>query len=114
MTCASSQSCTALSAAHWMLMTVLLPVQHILEREVSRFESEHIIPGTALGELDHPNYASKYFKCLNLPNISHQVRNVIAWMLALDHLARRGSDVLVGRGSSDTRLVEHSGKGTMH
>ncbi|KAG2489869.1 hypothetical protein HYH03_011671 [Edaphochlamys debaryana] len=52
--------------------------KHILEREVSRFEAEHIVPGTALGELDHPNYASKYFKCLNLPNVSHQVLEV-AW-----------------------------------
>ncbi|GLC42706.1 hypothetical protein PLESTB_001129700 [Pleodorina starrii] len=52
--------------------------KHILEREVSRFESEHILQGTALGELDHPNYASKYFKCLNLPNVSHQVLEV-AW-----------------------------------
>ncbi|PNH07500.1 hypothetical protein TSOC_006044 [Tetrabaena socialis] len=53
-----------------------LYLQHILEREVSRFEAEHILPGTALGELDHPNYASKYFKCLNLPNVSHQVLEV--------------------------------------
>ncbi|KAG2455019.1 hypothetical protein HYH02_000844 [Chlamydomonas schloesseri] len=51
--------------------------KHILEREVSRFEAEHILPGTALGELDHPNYASKYFKCLNLPNVSHQVLEVV-------------------------------------
>eukprot|EP00198_Chlamydomonas_reinhardtii_P008187 XP_001697524.1 predicted protein [Chlamydomonas reinhardtii] len=51
--------------------------KHILEREVSRFETEHILPGTALGELDHPNYASKYFKCLNLPNVSHQVLEVV-------------------------------------
>ncbi|GIL64725.1 hypothetical protein Vafri_18611 [Volvox africanus] len=50
--------------------------KQILEREVSRFESEHILQGTALGELDHPNYASKYFKCLNLPNVSHQVLEV--------------------------------------
>ncbi|KXZ48692.1 hypothetical protein GPECTOR_26g595 [Gonium pectorale] len=54
-----------------------LALQHILEREVSRFEAEHILPGTALGELDHPNYASKYFKCLNLPNVSHQVLEVV-------------------------------------
>ncbi|KAG1667579.1 hypothetical protein FOA52_014660 [Chlamydomonas sp. UWO 241] len=48
----------------------------VLKREVSKFEREHILPGTALGELDHPNYASRYFKCLNLPNISHQVLEV--------------------------------------
>lgn len=99
MTCASSRSCTALSAAHWMLMIVRLLLQHILEREVSRFESEHIIPGTALGELDHPNYASKYFKCLNLPNISHQVRSLLAWVFVLDHLARlHRSSLWVGVG----------------
>ncbi|GFR45687.1 hypothetical protein Agub_g7102 [Astrephomene gubernaculifera] len=51
--------------------------KHILEREVARFIAEHIVPGTALGELDHPNYASKYFKCLNLPNVSHQVLEVV-------------------------------------
>lgn len=49
-------------------------MQHILKREVNRFEEQHILRGTALGELDHPNYASRYFKCLNLPNASHQVR----------------------------------------
>ncbi len=49
-------------------------MQYILKREVAKFAMEHIAKGTALGELDHPNYASNYFKCLNLPNISHQVR----------------------------------------
>lgn len=53
-------------------------LQYILKREVAKFEVDHILKGTALGELDHPNYASRYFKCLNLPNISHQVgRRVI-------------------------------------
>lgn len=37
------------------------------------FEQQHVLKGTALGELDHPNYSSKYFKSLNLPNVSHQV-----------------------------------------
>ncbi|MEW5308752.1 MAG: hypothetical protein WDW38_000686 [Sanguina aurantia] len=46
--------------------------KHILKREVLKFEKEHVLNGTALGELDHPNYASRYFKFLNLPNISHQ------------------------------------------
>lgn len=50
--------------------------QYLLKREVDKFEREHIAKGTALGELDHPNYASRYFKCLNLPNISHQVLEV--------------------------------------
>ena len=54
-------------------------VQHILKREVAKFEQQHILNGTALGELDHPNYASQYFKCLNLPNASHQVRVVSCW-----------------------------------
>eukprot|EP00798_Chlamydomonas_sp_ICE-L_P023001 gene23001-30192_t len=50
--------------------------KHILKREVAKFEQEHILKGTALGELDHPNYASRYFKCLNLANASHQVLDV--------------------------------------
>mmetsp|Transcript_32615 Transcript_32615/g.72047 ORF Transcript_32615/g.72047 Transcript_32615/m.72047 type:complete len:600 (+) Transcript_32615:290-2089(+) len=50
--------------------------KYILKREVAKYEKEHIQKGTALGELDHPNYASRYFKCLNLPNISHQVLDV--------------------------------------
>jgi len=50
--------------------------KYILKREVAKFEQEHISRGTALGELDHPNYASRYFKCMNLPNISHQVLGV--------------------------------------
>ncbi len=45
----------------------------ILKREVNRFEKERIKSRTALGELDHPNYASRYFRSLNLPNITHQV-----------------------------------------
>mmetsp|Transcript_18408 Transcript_18408/g.46554 ORF Transcript_18408/g.46554 Transcript_18408/m.46554 type:complete len:728 (-) Transcript_18408:628-2811(-) len=50
--------------------------KYILKREVAKFEQQHIVKGTALGELDHPNYASQYFKCLNLPNVSHQVLEV--------------------------------------
>lgn len=50
--------------------------KYVLQREVARYEREHIQGGTALGELDHPNYASRYFKNLNLPNISHQVLEV--------------------------------------
>lgn len=50
--------------------------KRILKREVAKFEAEHIKKGTALGELDHPNYQSRYFKCLNLPNVSHQVLDV--------------------------------------
>lgn len=50
--------------------------KYVLQREVARYEKEHIQGGTALGELDHPNYASRYFKNLNLPNISHQVLEV--------------------------------------
>jgi hypothetical protein len=48
----------------------------VLKREVARFEKEHIQQGTALGEVDHPNYASRYFRNLNLPNVSHQVLEV--------------------------------------
>ena len=47
--------------------------QSTLKREVALFEQRHVLKGTALGELDHPNYSSKYFKSLNLPNVSHQV-----------------------------------------
>eukprot|EP00798_Chlamydomonas_sp_ICE-L_P028730 gene28730-31906_t len=50
--------------------------KHILKREVTKFKHEHILKGTALGELDHPNYSSRYFKSLNLPNTSHQVLDV--------------------------------------
>jgi hypothetical protein len=50
--------------------------KYILKREVAKYEAAHILRGTALGELDHPNYASQYFKCLNLPNVSHQVLDV--------------------------------------
>jgi len=46
----------------------------ILKREVRRFRQQHIKQGTALGELNHPSYYSNYFRSLNLPNISHQVR----------------------------------------
>ena len=62
--------------------------QHILKREVAKYEQEHITNGTALGELDHPNYASQYFKCLNLPNASHQVS---CWN-ACGHLKTAGSE----------------------
>lgn len=48
----------------------------VLKREVARFEREHIQQGTALGEVDHPNYSSRYFRNLNLPNVSHQVLEV--------------------------------------
>lgn len=48
----------------------------VLKREVARFRQNHVRAGTALGELDHPNYASRFFRCLNLPNVSHQVLDV--------------------------------------
>mmetsp|Transcript_4234 Transcript_4234/g.7543 ORF Transcript_4234/g.7543 Transcript_4234/m.7543 type:complete len:542 (-) Transcript_4234:507-2132(-) len=60
----------------FLLIMASLLFTKTLQREVSRFEQQHIKQGTALGELDHPNYASRYFKCLNLPNVSHQVLEV--------------------------------------
>lgn len=48
-------------------------MQRLLKREVARYKQQHIQTGTALGELDHPSYASEFFRSLNLPNISHQV-----------------------------------------
>ncbi|KAI8469409.1 MAG: Prohead core protein protease-domain-containing protein [Monoraphidium minutum] len=50
--------------------------KRLLQREVSRYKREHLTPGTALGELDHPSYASELFRALNLPNVSHQVLRV--------------------------------------
>lgn len=47
--------------------------RRLLRREVARFVRQHIAAGTALGELNHPSYSSRYFRVLNLPNISHQV-----------------------------------------
>lgn len=47
--------------------------RHILQREVRRYKNNHIRTGTALGELDHPHYKSRFFRCLNLANVSHQV-----------------------------------------
>lgn len=47
--------------------------RHILQREVRRFKHNYIRTGMALGELDHPHYKSRYFRCLNLANVSHQV-----------------------------------------
>ena len=40
---------------------------------MAKFQQAHIAAGSALGELDHPNYSSRYFKSLNIPNVSHQV-----------------------------------------
>lgn len=57
----------------FLLFVAHMHMQNILKREVAKFEQLRILTGTALGELDHPNYASQYFKCLNLPNVSHQV-----------------------------------------
>lgn len=60
--------------SHEPTTCMLLPnLQALLCREAAKFEQERIVSGTALGELDHPNYASRYFKCLNLANVSHQV-----------------------------------------
>lgn len=47
--------------------------QRLLVREVRRYKQQHVKTGTALGELDHPSYASDFFRVLNVPNISHQV-----------------------------------------
>lgn len=52
----------------------LSDAQRLLAREVARYQREHIAPGAALGELDHPSYASEFFRSLNLANVSHQVR----------------------------------------
>lgn len=69
--CLHASACTQ----PWPLLPACMPPpQYILKREVSKYERDHIMKGNALGELDHPNYASRYFKCLNLPNVSHQVR----------------------------------------
>ena len=38
---------------------------HVLKREAARFEAERIATGTALGEVDHPSYNSRYFRSLN-------------------------------------------------
>lgn len=81
--------------------------QNILEREVARYDVEHIRRGTALGELDHPNYASKYFKCLNLPNVSHQVcASVWAWVQD-----RVGMGLVGGWGKVRGTLGQWSGGG---
>lgn len=32
----------------------------MIQREVDRFEQKHVQNGTALGELDHPDYSSRY------------------------------------------------------
>ena len=37
----------------------------VLKREAARFEVERIMTGTALGEVDHPSYNSRYFRSLN-------------------------------------------------
>eukprot|EP00955_Chlamydomonas_euryale_P065948 359406-Chlamydomonas_euryale.AAC.6 len=39
-----------------------VPTQAVLKREVAKFDEAHVKNGTALGELDHPNYASCYFR----------------------------------------------------
>jgi hypothetical protein len=45
----------------------------VLKREANAYEHKYVRNGTALGELDHPDYNSRYFRCLNLANVSHQV-----------------------------------------
>ncbi|GAX75734.1 hypothetical protein CEUSTIGMA_g3177.t1 [Chlamydomonas eustigma] len=45
----------------------------VLQREARAYELKYLRTGTALGELDHPDYNSRYFRCLNLANVSHQV-----------------------------------------
>jgi len=70
-------------------------LQYILKREVAKFEVDHIHRGTALGELDHPNYASRYFKCMNLPNISHQVRHMLLTPRVFVCMYARAFEVLV-------------------
>jgi len=50
--------------------------KHLLQREVARYQRQHVSRGTALGELDHPSYESQLFRSLNLPNVSHQVLGV--------------------------------------
>ncbi|CAD7697753.1 unnamed protein product [Ostreobium quekettii] len=48
----------------------------ILQREVQQYKQTHINNQTAVGELDHPDYSSPYFKLITLANISHQVLSV--------------------------------------
>lgn len=58
-----------------------------MRREVSHYQHHHIRQGTALGELNHPSYYSSYFKSLNLPNVSHQVRAVLTPMSAVQSVS---------------------------
>ena len=36
-----------------------LYLQVVLQREVARYEREHVQMGNAFGELDHPDYSSR-------------------------------------------------------
>ncbi|GMH39006.1 hypothetical protein BSKO_06904 [Bryopsis sp. KO-2023] len=47
----------------------------LLKREVKKYQS-YIRRGTAVGELDHPNYSSPYFKQISFANVSHSVLEV--------------------------------------
>lgn len=47
----------------------------LLKREVKRYQS-YIRCGTAVGELDHPSYASPYFTQVSFANISHCILEV--------------------------------------
>jgi hypothetical protein len=47
--------------------------KRLLVREVRAYNRSHVARGTALGELEHPSYASSLFRSLNVPNTSHQV-----------------------------------------
>ena len=62
--------------------------QSIMKREVTQFKRQHIKQGTALGELNHPSYYSSYFRSLNLPNVSHQVRVYAGWRQAAKHFVQ--------------------------
>jgi len=47
--------------------------KELLKREADRYYKSHVLTHRALGELDHPNPHSEFFRTLTLENVSHRV-----------------------------------------
>ena len=53
-------------------MLLCFPLQEVLVREAQRYHEQHILQGTAFGELSHPSYSAANFRELDEAAISHQ------------------------------------------